>query len=422
MIKGEKIRYDIHNILYSVYKFNRTLNNQDIQKKINLHKKEDVSFLNNVILNSMRFHLHTSKIIDQYVKKKIRDKEKILLVSAITQIVFLSFKEYAVINCSVEIAKKLKIYHGFINATLKNISRDKKKLKNISIMFEDLPLWFTNKCTSLTNTEKSLFLKNFYKEPSLHIVFKDANKLKNFEEDLIKTSNISGFLKKKKRVFELRSFKEGEWWVQDFSSFFPLQNLQVKEKNKTFLDVCAAPGGKSFQILSNKHQLVLNDKNKNRIEILKSNLNRLKFNTNILNKDFDSFKEDDKYDFIIIDAPCSAVGTIRKNPEIFFKNKSPNFEELLIIQKKMLNKASNLLNKNGLIIYMVCSFLKCETEDQIKRFLGNKINFKLLSFDLLSENIKYSKIISKNFMKTLPETIFKYNIDGYFAAYIKKIK
>ena len=126
MIKGEKIRYDIHNILYSVYKFNRTLNNQDIQKKINLHKKEDVSFLNNVILNSMRFHLHTSKIIDQYVKKKIRDKEKILLVSAITQIVFLSFKEYAVINCSVEIAKKLKIYHGFINATLKNISRDKK--------------------------------------------------------------------------------------------------------------------------------------------------------------------------------------------------------------------------------------------------------------------------------------------------------
>ncbi len=289
-------------------------------------------------------------------------------------------------------------------------------------MFEDLPLWFTNKCTSLTNTEKSLFLKNFYKEPSLHIVFKDANKLKNFEEDLIKTSNISGFLKKKKRVFELRSFKEGEWWVQDFSSFFPLQNLQVKEKNKTFLDVCAAPGGKSFQILSNKHQLVLNDKNKNRIEILKSNLNRLKFNTNILNKDFDSFKEDDKYDFIIIDAPCSAVGTIRKNPEIFFKNKSPNFEELLIIQKKMLNKASNLLNKNGLIIYMVCSFLKCETEDQIKRFLGNKINFKLLSFDLLSENIKYSKIISKNFMKTLPETIFKYNIDGYFAAYIKKIK
>ena len=177
------------------------MSNQDIQKIIQRHKKEDISFLNNVTLNSMRFHLHASKIINRYIKKKLKDNEKILLISAITQIVYLDFKGYAVINCSVEIAKKLKIYHGFINATLKNISKDKKKLKNISIMFEDLPLWFTNECSSLTNTEKNLFLKNFYKEPSLHIVFKDADKLKNFEEDLIKTSNISGFLKKKEESF-----------------------------------------------------------------------------------------------------------------------------------------------------------------------------------------------------------------------------
>ena len=69
MIKGEKIRFDIHNILYSIYKFNKTLNNKDIKKIINKHKKEDISFLNNVILNSMRFHLHSSKIIKNILKK-----------------------------------------------------------------------------------------------------------------------------------------------------------------------------------------------------------------------------------------------------------------------------------------------------------------------------------------------------------------
>ena len=116
MIKGEKIRFDIYNILYSIYKFNKTLNSQSIQKIINNHKKEDIAFLNNVILNSMRFHIHSSKIIEKYIKKKLRDKEKILLISAVTQIVFLNFKEYAVINCTVEIAKKLKIFHGLINA------------------------------------------------------------------------------------------------------------------------------------------------------------------------------------------------------------------------------------------------------------------------------------------------------------------
>ena len=422
MIKGEKIRFDIHNILYSIYKFNKTLNNIDIQKRINKNKKEDISFLNNVVLNSMRYHLHSYKIINKYIKKKIKINEKILLISAITQIVFLDFKEYAVINCSVEIAKRLKIYHGLINAILKNISKDKNKLKNININFDDLPFWFKNRTNSLSNSEKDIFLKNFNKEPSLHIVFKDADKLNKFEDNLIKTSEISGFLTKRKNINDIKSFKKGEWWVQDFSSFFPLHNLQIKEKNKKFLDACAAPGGKSFQILSKKHKLILNDKNERRIQTLKTNLRRLNFNTKILNKDFTEFEEKEKYDFIIIDAPCSAVGTIRKNPEIFFKNKGPNFKELLSLQEKMLKKASNLLNSNGLIIYMVCSFLKSETDDQINNFLKKHSNFKIFNFDLISHDVNLSKIINNNFMKTLPDNLLGYYIDGYFAAYLRKLK
>ena len=109
MMKGLKIRFEIHNILFSIYKFNKTLNYSSIQKQISKQKKEDISFLYNVTLNSMRLHIHCLKIIDIFIKKKLRDQEKILLISAITQIVFLKFKEYAVINCSVEIAKKLKL-------------------------------------------------------------------------------------------------------------------------------------------------------------------------------------------------------------------------------------------------------------------------------------------------------------------------
>ena len=422
MIKGEKIRFDIHNILYSIYKFNKTLNNKDIQKEINKHKKEDISFLNNVTLNSMRFHLHSSKIINRYIKHELKDKEKILLISAITQIVFLNFKAYAVINCSVEIAKKLKIYHGLINATLKNISKDKEKLKKLDIEFDDLPMWFKDKSKSLTDSQKKIFLKNFNQEPSIHIVFKDEHKLKIFEETLIRTSEISGFLKERKNIVKIKSYGQGNWWVQDFSSFFPLQNLEVKEKNKKFLDTCAAPGGKSFQILSKKHNLTLNDKSKTRIQILKSNLIRLNFSAEILNKDFTKFEEKNKYDFVIIDAPCSAVGTIRKNPEIFFKRQSPNFDQLENLQEKMLNKASNILNVDGLIIYMVCSFLKYETEDQINKFLLKNSNFEIFGFDLLNKKNKYSSLINNNFMKTLPDTLLNYNIDGYFAAFLKKLK
>ena len=421
MIKGEKIRFDIYNILYSIYKFNKALNNQDIQKIINKHNKRDIAFLNNVVLNSMRFHLHTTKIIQRYIKKKIKDKEKILLISSITQIVFLDFKEYAVINCTVEIAKKLKIFHGLINATLKNISKDKQKLKYVSIKYDDLPTWFKEKTSSFTIDQKKNFLNNFNKEPSLHIVFKNKEGLKNFEESIFKTSDISGFIAKKNQITKIKSFLKGDWWVQDFSSFFPLQNIQVEKENGKFLDACAAPGGKSFQLLSKKYDLILNDKSNYRIQILKNNLKRLNFTAKILNYDFIKFNEKEKFDFIILDSPCSAVGTIRKNPEIFFKSKGPDFKELILLQEKMLIKAAKLLNINGVILYMVCSFLKNETEDQINNFLNLRKDFKLFKFEMFNENIINKKLVSNNFMHTLPDTIVNYNIDGYFAAYLKKI-
>ena len=422
MMKGLKIRFEIHNLLFSIYKFNKTLNYSLIKKQISKQKKEDISFLHNVTLNSMRLHIHCLKIINKFIKKKLRDQEKILFISGITQIVFLNFKEYAVINCSVEIAKKLKLYPGLINATLKKIAKNKNVLKEIKINFSDLPLWFQKKTEFLSKLEKKQFLENFHKEPNIHIVFKNEEKLKKFENKLIKTSTISGFLIDEKNFQSLNSFINGDWWVQDFSSFLPMYNFEEINKKKVFLDACAAPGGKSFQILSKNSNVILNDKNKNRIKTLKSNLKRLKLSAEVLNKDFIQFDDRKKYDVIILDAPCSAIGTIRRNPEIFFKNKGPDFKQLLSLQENMLKKASCLLNMNGFIIYMTCSFLKIETIDQVEKFLQLNNNFLHLNFKLKENKSNYSKLIKNNFMITIPNIIFNYNIDGYFAAFLKKIK
>ena len=419
--KGVAVRMTIHNILYEIYKHNKIYDDISIKKKIIKNNEKDISLINNVCLNSMRYIFHSKKIINLYSKKKSKLHELILFNSAITQIVFLEFKDYAVINCTVEIAKKLNIYPGFVNALLKKISNDKSKLKLININFSELPYWFTEKTKDLKSNEKISFLKNFYNQPDLHIVFKNSKSLNNFEEDILKTSNVSGFIKKNIKIDTIPSFKNGDWWVQDFSSSLPLINISNKLLKNKIIDLCSAPGGKSFQVLSKGKKVILNDISKSRIDLLKTNLNRLKFKTKITNQDVLKINLNSKFDFIILDAPCSAVGTIRRNPEIFYRTGKPNFQKLINLQEKLLNKASLLLNKNGVILYMVCSFIKSETIEQINKFLlGNK-NFCLNEFYIDDDNKYYNKFVNNNLLITLPEKIKGFNIDGYFAAYIKKI-
>ena len=420
MNKGINLSFTVHNIIYDIRKNNKNLDHNSIQRKINQHSEKDISFINNILLSSMRYYFHSKKILELYTKKRQKINEELLLVSSITQIVFLDFKNYAVINSSVEIAKKVNVYHGFINSLLKKVYLEKNKLKNINIYFSDLPKWFKDVTKNLKEKEKKEFLKNFYKKPNIHLVSKEGHNLLEFKEEIIETSKNSCFLKENKKINLISNYFKGIWWVQDFSSSLALNNISNEVLNGNSIDLCAAPGGKSFQILSKKKKIIVNDKSNKRLNILKENIERLKFNPEIYNKDVLNFDTSNKYDFIILDMPCSSVGTIRKNPEIFFKKKGPDLENLKIIQQEMLEKASTLLNKNGLILYMVCSFLHEETFKQIDIFLKKNKNFKINNFYLNKNNPDHKQFIKKNTLFTMPTKFKDYYIDGYFAVYLKK--
>ena len=129
-----------------------------------------------------------------------------------------------------------------------------------------------------------------------------------------------------------------------------------------------------------------------------------------------------KYDFIILDSPCSSIGTIRRNPEIFFKNHEPNFNYLLDQQAKLLKKTGDLLNFNGRILYMVCSFFRSETIDQINYFLKDNKNFALEKLEPNKSIFDYKELYKNGFIYTLPSKIKGFNIDGYFGALLKRIE
>ena len=417
MKKGLKIRFVIFNILLEIYKHNASFENIfNSQCSLNNFSKRDKSLINNVCLNSMRYKFHVDKIIKIYLKKKSKKNQYILLLSAITQIVFLDFKEYAVVDNSVEIAKKINVYPNLINAVLKKICAEKIKLKKIMVCFKDFPVWFKRYADNLDIRKKIQFEENYYKTPSLHLVFKSAELLKNFKEKNISSSSRSAFLTETKKIELISNYKKGDWWVQDFSSMLPL-HLIPDLINKNIIDLCSAPGGKAFQAISHGGKVTLNDKNKKRIIVLKKNLRRLNFYNHILNKDVLNLSIKNKYDFIILDAPCSAIGTIRRNPEIFYKNKSPNINTLVILQRKLLQKASLLVNKKGGLLYMVCSFLYEETLEQMEYFLSKNKNFRISKFDKIEKHAEMNTFVDTKGYILIPPTTYKsFFIDGFFGV------
>lgn len=415
MKKSVKIRKIIFEILYDIYQKSTNFEESFLFFTKNIPiVEQDRSMIYNISLNSIRYNFFIHSILNKYLKKRTSFKIKILLLSAITQILFLNFKVYAVTNDTVEVAKIKKLNPSLINALLKNISNDSELIDKQQIDHLSIPLWFINKI-KFNKINLTVLLKSISKEPSLHLVFKDEKYLREFKEENIKSTDISTFVKDKTKIKEIDGYDKGHWWVQDFSSMLAIY-LSPEFTNKKILDMCSAPGGKSFQVLSLGNDVSLNDVSKKRIKILKDNLIRLNFKNNISNYDALNISEKQLYDIVILDSPCSGIGTIRRNPEILFKRNAPNFNELNNIQEKLVKKAARLVKNKGILLYMVCSFFYEETKAIKKKFLTENTNFSQKKFKINS-NKELGKFIDKEGdFYTQPTEYSSSVIDGFYAV------
>ena len=141
-------------------------------------------------------------------------------------------------------------------------------------------------------------------------------------------------------------------------------------------------------------------------------------NKEIIKKDIRDLKEDylAKFDVIILDSPCSGVGTLRRNPEILFKKTPPNLNFLTKVQKNLINKAAKLLNKNGIIIYMVCSFFYDETKEIKYKFLKENKNFSQYKYKLGSHNSFKRFLDDEGDIFCIPSKHENYMVDGFYSV------
>jgi 16S rRNA (cytosine967-C5)-methyltransferase len=421
MRKSVKVRIIIFDILNDIHQKNKNFDESFLYLTQNLNlNDQDRSMIYNIVLNSIRNNLFIDKILKNFLQKKTSSKIKILLLCAITQILYLDFKDYAVTNDTVEIAKLRKLNPGLINSLLKNVIQNKAKINKKQFCQSSVPEWFV-KYLKKNQLNLKEIIKNITDEPSLHLVFKNKNLLESFKDNYDKTTDLSAFITIRKKIKDLDNYKKGHWWVQDLSSMLPIY-LSPEIKFKKILDMCAAPGGKAFQTISSDNEVTLNDVSLKRTKVLKENLKRLNFGNEVKNYNALDISELKKFDVIILDAPCSGVGTLRRNPEILFKKKPPDLDFLTEVQKNLINKASKLLNNKGILIYMVCSFFYDETKNIKNNFLNKNKNFSQHKFNLDTDN-RFEKFLDNDGdIFCIPSKYNNYMVDGFYSVkFIKNV-
>ena len=415
MKKSVKVRKIIFEILYEIHQKSKNFDESFIKFTNNIVlNDQERSMIYNVVLNSIRKNYFVENILNKFLQKKTNIKIKILLLCAITQILYLDFKVYAVTNDSVEVAKIKKLNPGLVNALLKNVINKSHTIDKKTSNLNNFPQWLAKEFYK-NKININEIIKSISHEPSIHLVFKNKNFLEIFKEDHVKTTSSSAFITKGKKIRNIENYEKGHWWIQDLSSMLPIY-LSPEINSKKVLDLCAAPGGKAFQAICLNNNVILNDVSSRRIKILKNNLNRLSFKNEIKNLDVLDMQEKEKFDVIILDSPCSGVGTLRRNPDILFKKKPPNLIFLQKTQKGLINKAARLLKKKGILIYMVCSFLHDETKDIKNKFLDENSGYSQLRFDLNLNNKFKNFVDNDGDIFCFPSKFNNFMVDGFYAT------
>lgn len=388
---------------------------------------ESASSSSNFIKMLTHTYFRNKVYIDSILKQKIRKPlpEKafsayVILSLGITELLFLNTPAYAVLNSYVELIKSGKLNHlkDLTNAVLRSCQNLDKE--NIPCQTSN---WLTLELIRDYGTELSLkIIKSLTLEPCLDLSIKSeaplwAEKLNGIclDEQTVRLTKPS------LNIIDLQGFNEGAWWVQDFAASLPVK-LMGNIKDKNILDMCAAPGGKTFQMLNKGAKVTALDKSAKRLKKLNENLKRLNLQPQeIVCIDAKEYQKEAQFDIVLLDAPCSATGTVKKHPELPFIKNEKDAGELQKTQVALLKKALSLTKSNGLIYYCTCSLNKDEGENLILNFLKENTNVKLYPLNIKDNNLK-PFITKEGMLRALPFYMEELGgIDGFFIAALQKI-
>ncbi|MGF6428805.1 MULTISPECIES: RsmB/NOP family class I SAM-dependent RNA methyltransferase [Bradyrhizobium] len=370
-----------------------------------------------------------SRLLDRGIPTDAPRAQSALLIGA-AQILWMDVPDHAAVDLSVRLVqsdRRAAKYAGLVNAVLRRCAREGQGLiDEISAQTLDLPPWMLARWNAhygeATAREMALALGH---EPSLDLTVKSdaAQWASRLHGEILPTGTVRTLLQGS--VTMLPGFAEGQWWVQDAAAALPAR-LFGDIKDKAVADLCAAPGGKTAQLaLAGAHVTAI-DRSPVRVARLRDNLARLELQAETVVADAAEWPaEAASFDGILVDAPCTSTGTIRRHPDVAWLRQEGDIAALSALQKRLLQKAANLLKPGGTLVYCTCSLEPEEGEHAIAALLASESGLRRAPVET-SEVAGLDDIITADGdLRTLPSHLPNADprlggLDGFYAARLVK--
>ncbi len=341
------------------------------------------------------------------------------------QLLFVGTPPHAAVNTTLQLAdwRGMGGFKRLINAVLRKIAADGEAM----VAAQDAPrintpdwLWDSWVAAYGEATTRAVATAHL-SEPPLDLTCRTAPELwaQRLDADLLPGGSIR--LTKAGRVTEIAGYDEGAWWVQDAAAALPAR-LLGDVAGQTVVDLCAAPGGKTTQLAAGGAMVMAIDRSTKRLARLRENLDRLRLAAELVETDAAKGNPDKPADAVLLDAPCTATGTIRRNPDVAWQRTPKDIKRNAAVQNRLLANAVTMLKPGGRLVYCVCSLQPEECEVRIEALLTSGAPVERIAVTADEIGGLTEAITPAGDLRTLPCQLGdRGGLDGIFAARLRRL-
>ena len=399
----------------------------NLHPRVNKLEPRDRGFAFHIVITTLRHLGQIDDIINRCLESKLPPKANLartILQMGVSQLLFLETAAHAAVSTSVNLADQQNQgpYKKLVNAVLRRVDREKQKFlgqQDPARLNTPDWLWVSWVKAYGEDTTRQIAAAHL-KMPALDLSVK-SNALEWAQKlggQVLSTGGVR--LPSVTNIFELEGFEEGAWWVQDAAASLPAQLFGKDLIGKKIADICAAPGGKTAQLIAAGAKVVALDRSEKRLKVLEENMDRLSFTAEMICADAGVWRPKELLDGVLVDAPCSATGTIRRHPDVQFLKREKDVNNAHQAQSRLLKAAAEMVKPGGQIVFATCSLQPEEGPGVIDAFLSTHPKWQRRILVASDVGGHAGLITDFGDLRTLPFHIGDLEdldgMDGFFAA------